>query len=395
MPREYYLISKIIGQKFIQYKNNALKLSVGCPYTVDEVVVGIRGKDGLVRKITTFRDSKGNIIERAFDYFDKPYKNRLYTKSDSVKGEEELITSTTIKQYSLRREILDVYKNYKDKFFALGIHSKLWKNNKTITNHVCENINTNDKIFSQVLVEDIKNLTKQRHTFIEFPHIIGGKVQDMKRKFLKFDINTTAHTIYPKSCNTQKIQNPEQIFNDTFLPFRALGMEDIKIPLTKYFIEKRGLSRMELVINTNFIPQTSIEERMSAFFLDDNGSINFNKQYKHGSKSKLVSIIRHEVEHAWQYYLDARNIDECEASEWQEKILKKFGRINNPKLKKEADKYTASIDNYVSYDTDFKKYLENYIEKIANQAGANAWNKYDKQGEELRKTFPYIPPEML
>lgn len=394
MAREYYLISKRMGEPFTKYKNNALRISVGCPYTVDEIVVGIRGKTGLERKITTFRDSNGKIIERAFNYFDKPYRNRIYSNADNIIGEEQFVTSTTIKEYKLKRAILNVYKDFKDKFASLGLHTALWKNTKTITNHLCENINTGEKVLSQTRIENIKYPSKQLHSFIEFPHIIDGKRQDNNKKLLQYMVNTKNNKIYSDFQKSEGLKNPRKIFRDMFLPFRALSMDEIIIPLTKFFIKQRGLSRMELIINTNFMPQYPREERLTAFFLSSNGSINFNKQNIAKSKSNLVSTIRHEVEHGWQYYLDARNIENPE-SEWQTKIFKKFGEIKNPELKAEAEKYTESIDNYIQYYEDYEKYKKNYIEVMAEKAGNQARGKYNRKGQELRNSFPYIPRELL
>ena len=82
----YRLISKSIGQDFAQYNKNAIRLNFRTPKTVDEVVVGLKDNPSLQRKITTFRDEKGQIMERAFDYHDKPYRNRLYSHLYNEQG---------------------------------------------------------------------------------------------------------------------------------------------------------------------------------------------------------------------------------------------------------------------------------------------------------------------
>lgn len=45
MLNKYYLISKKYGQSFVKYKGNAMRLSTQLPYYVDEVIVGINGKN--------------------------------------------------------------------------------------------------------------------------------------------------------------------------------------------------------------------------------------------------------------------------------------------------------------------------------------------------------------
>ena len=69
---KYELISKIPGIKYTEYKGNAIRLGTFAPYTVDEVIVGLKDNPNITKKITTFKDSKGNITERIFDYPDKP-----------------------------------------------------------------------------------------------------------------------------------------------------------------------------------------------------------------------------------------------------------------------------------------------------------------------------------
>ena len=77
------------------------------------------------------------------------------------------------------------------------------------------------------------------------------------------------------------------------------------------------------------------------------------------------------------------------------KIAKKFGSIKNQKLKNEAEKYTKSIENYVPYYEDYEKYKKNYIEIKANQAGLIEQKNYDHQAQEIQRSFPFIPKEML
>lgn len=162
MVNMYYLISKDIGKKFYRYKGDAIRVSSQIPYTVDEVVIGVKGKIGQERKITTFRDSKGQIIERAFDYFNKPYRNMVYTRQDSIIGQENFVTTTTIKEYTLPRRILSAYKDLKENFQKLG-PLVLWTPKKIETNHLCENINNGERILSRVSVSNIEHPTKHNY----------------------------------------------------------------------------------------------------------------------------------------------------------------------------------------------------------------------------------------
>jgi len=387
---KYFLISKNLGQKFVEYKGNATRLATrSFPYTVDEVVVGIKGVADKTRKITTFRDSKGNILERAFDYFDKPYKNKIYKHADYIIGDDKFVKSTTIKEFSLKRDIMGVYKSYQEKFKKLDIPTTLWESEKILTNHVSEDINTGKKVISQVKIENIKQPQKELHTFIEYPHIINGKKENCDIKFLSYRVNTKLDKVIENTITAQGVKIPQK---DSFLRYRAVDTESMKKPITKRFIKERKLEKLKLNINTQYTPKAD-ESSLIAIYTDYDGTVNYNKMHMFKSKSRLVSVARHEVEHAWQYYLRARHTGGTNQRNME--IAKKYGSLKTKALNKEAERCTKAIDNYTPYQVDFKKYHNNYIEVKARKAGLKARNQYDKEGKIIRKSFPYIPEEFL
>ena len=107
MKPEFYLLSKTTGQKYNKlHRAQTLKLTKATPHSVDEVILGVKGQIGKERKITTFRDAEGNIVERAFEYYDKPYiKNRVYTSTNSDISDWETVTSKNIKEYTLNKNL--------------------------------------------------------------------------------------------------------------------------------------------------------------------------------------------------------------------------------------------------------------------------------------------------
>ena len=108
MKVQNYLMSKTT-QKFVDYYGGVIRLNKATPYTVDEVIIGKKGKP--FGKITTFRDSLGRIIERAFNINGKPLKNRIYSYNDGIVGDREYVDVKTVKEFSLERKLVDVYKN--------------------------------------------------------------------------------------------------------------------------------------------------------------------------------------------------------------------------------------------------------------------------------------------
>ena len=161
MNSKFSLISKTIGTKFTEYKGNAVRLSQFSPYSVDEVILKSNANPKEIRKVTTFRDSKGDIVERSFDYTGRQLKNRLYSTVDNVIGNDEFVTSKTTKDYSIDRGILSTYKELiqrpKINRFIF------WSPDKTTTHHISENIETGEKILSQVQISSKRKSLKQHH----------------------------------------------------------------------------------------------------------------------------------------------------------------------------------------------------------------------------------------
>ncbi len=388
---DFYLISKTTGTLFARYKGKAQHLSDEFPHTVDEIIIGRHGAPGQ-RVVTTFRDAKGKIIERSFDYPRKPLRNMVYTQSDYVIGGDEYVTSTTRKEYSLARSFLKIYNKIQQRQGKNKAKTLLWSHNKIETNHVSENINTGEKVLSKTSIINMMDLNKQIHRFIEYPHVLGNKIQKGITKLLYFEVDNTSGKVIQNSIFSDGIKLHK---NDPYLQFRAYDIDGVKEPVTRKFMRDRRVDKLDVIIDTKYVPQDDVRKtRLIACFFPTEGSISFNKLYKQKSKTDVVGTARHEVEHIWQYWLDARN-GEYEAGTWQSDMYQKFGPIRSKNLQREADKCTDSIDNYVEFTEDFQAYLKNYIEAEAHREERIAKEKYDRQGERLRQSLSHIPKELL
>ena len=376
------LVSKILGQNFAQYKGKAPKLSIGLPATVDTVVAKV---NGIKKEITTFRNSDGEIIERSL--FDgKNYRNRIYSRILNTIGNDEFVTSTSIKEYSIPKQKLAEYYLFLDAFkYIHPSKLSLWKKIKVITNHLSENIQTNEKILSQTKIIEAVKTNKSEHSFTEFTH--EGQP---KRKLLKFYVNSKSCKPDSKRIVEEGVKFPKE---DSFIAYRAMEINDMKKPITERFLHERNMQNKDVSINLDYLPQEN-DEKLMGLFTAKNGTVNFNKNYKFKSKSQLAGIARHEVEHSWQYYLHARYAPNAD-SQWQFERYLIDGEIKSSALRHEAERYTESINNYIPSKKDFKKYKENYIEIKADEAGEKAFQEYESQGEQVRKAFPHIPKEWL
>ena len=210
------------------------------------------------------------------------------------------------------------------------------------------------------------------------------------KKVLQFKVKKDDGTIVKDSQYTQNTKMPQ---HDSYLGFRILGIEDFRIPITLRMIKERGLKDMHIRVG-KFTERAKSERIAVAQFAPWSGTIEYNTQFKHKSKDALIRTARHETEHAWQYYLDARNGGNSD--NWGAMIYRMFGDLSyNPKLQKEADTYSESIASYTPFYKDIKKYLENLIESLARKVGNIERKKYNHEGIELREQFPWIPKELL
>lgn len=387
MKNNFYVISKTT-QNFSDYLSGTIRLSNQIPQTVKEVLIA--NKKGKVRgKITTFLDKEGNVIEKAFNIKDKPLKNRIYTSQKNHIGTDEVVTSTQIKEYTLNRKLIDIYRKHMNRFINLDTRTYFWEQESIQTNHMANNTALGIKNLTISRIQNLKNIPLQfLHSFTQYKPIVNNKIsKNSPIKYIEYIVNDKFIAL-KSSIHTINMKRPKF---DSFLGFRALSLEDFKIPITERFLRDRGIKHLGYKIVPNYMPTDGKQITWKGLFC--NGYITFRKTWVPKSKADFVSTSRHEVEHGWQYYLDARNGKD--RGENMLAIGEKYGKLKDPKLQYEADKYTESIDNYIPAEKDYNGYRQNYIEVKAFDAGARAEEKYKKEGEILKEELKHIPPELL
>ena len=387
MKSNFYVISKTT-QNFSDYLSGTIRLSNQIPQTVKEVLIA--NKKGKVRgKITTFLDKEGNVIEKAFNIKDKPLKNRIYTSQKNHIGTDEVVTSTQIKEYTLNRKLIDIYRKHMNRFINLDTRTYFWEQESIQTNHMANNTALGIKNLTISRIQNLKNIPLQfLHSFTQYKPIVNNKIsKNSPIKYIEYIVNDKFIAL-KSSIHTINMKRPKF---DSFLGFRALSLEDFKIPITERFLRDRGIKHLGYKILPNYMPTDGKEITWKGLFC--NGYIKFRRTWVPESKADFVSTSRHEVEHGWQYYLDARNGQD--RGDNMLTIGEKYGKLKDPKLQYEADKYTESIDNYIPAEKDYNGYRQNYIEVKAFDAGARAEEKYKKEGKILKEELKHIPPELL
>ena len=387
MKSNFCVISKTT-QNFSDYLSGTIRLSNQIPQTVKEVLIA--NKKGKVRgKITTFLDKEGNVIEKAFNIKDKPLKNRIYTSQKNHIGTDEVVTSTQIKEYTLNRKLIDIYRKHMNRFINLDTRTYFWEQESIQTNHMANNTALGIKNLTISRIQNLKNIPLQfLHSFTQYKPIVNNKIsKNSPIKYIEYIVNDKFIAL-KSSIHTINMKRPKF---DSFLGFRALSLEDFKIPITERFLRDRGIKHLGYKIVPNYMPTDGKQITWKGLFC--NGYITFRKTWVPKSKADFVSTSRHEVEHGWQYYLDARNGKD--RGENMLAIGEKYGKLKDPKLQYEADKYTESIDNYIPAEKDYNGYRQNYIEVKAFDAGARAEEKYKKEGKILKEELKHIPPELL
>ena len=397
MENKYFIVANLCNQNFAKYRGSVKCISETIPNTYDELWVGVRKQPKRTRKITTFKDKNGNVIQKSFDFADGKIRNRVYSRRTININENEKVDSVTIKDYFINKRVMPYYEQLLEEFDEINpMKNMLWNLKEIITNHTSINSKTGEKILSQVKITDIKTPTKQRHTFIEYQSILNEKLQEGKKKLLSFLVNGHTDKVIPNSAINQGVRFPK---NDTYLPYRALSIDDSKEPLTRKFIKEKKLENALIEINPNYYPENEDDKLYAADFNPLNGSINFNRLFQPASKTRVAGMAKHEAEHAWQYFLRSRVSEST--TEWEEFIKETFGKIKSKKLLREAKRYAKSIKNYIALTKELEEsgkvqeYRDNYIEKKASKAGAKIRKEYDEQGKVIRNNFTHIPKEYL
>lgn len=257
----------------------------------------------------------------------------------------------------------------------------LWDEKNTRVNHLAKDLQTGRKILSSVFINHVKN----EHKFIEYPSVSGK----YKPKVLSFKVNKNTLGVKKGSITAQNIKAP---IGDEYLGVRAYDMEDARVPIAKYFIHKRKLDDAELVLNNNYVPCAN-EKDIIAFYSDENGSINFNREYKHKSKKDIINTCAHEVEHAWQWYLHA--IQTGGETAYTHRIYLKNDYLKDGEMIIEASRYTDAIDKYVTCMENVEEYRKSLLEVKARHKGKLEEENYKRQGHYLRSAFRHIPQEFL
>ena len=387
----YFLISRTQGIPYQQYRGDALRILKTIPATVDEVVIGIKNNRKKVNKLTVFKDEKGNVIERCYDNTGKPFRNLVYSREENVIDEDEFVKSISCKEYSMQRKLAKKYREKRNHCNDIDVLLKaFWKKLKLRTDHISDNINNAEKVISSSEIDYKNGSDMQIHCFSEYSHLLKGK-KSGKEKTLAFAVSADGHSVIPKT----KVMSKGLVFpqKDKYLPYRALDIESSKLLITRRALNDRNLKGAMITIKPDYMPEED-EINDIAIFKNWHGDICFNKLVKYTSKGSVVSSAYHESEHAWQYFLDARLLKG--GTPWGDLIYFQFGPLKNRRQIKEAKRYSRSIKYYIPYDgTNYKKYIENFIEIKAHDAGRKAKKEYIKQGEIMRKNFPHIPAELL
>ena len=205
MKSNFYVISKTT-QNFSDYLSGTIRLSNQIPQTVKEVLIA--NKKGKVRgKITTFLDKEGNVIEKAFNIKDKPLKNRIYTSQKNHIGTDEVVTSTQIKEYTLNRKLIDIYRKHMNRFINLDTRTYFWEQESIQTNHMANNTALGIKNLTISRIQNLKNIPLQfLHSFTQYKPIVNNKIsKNSPIKYIEYIVNdkfialkSSIHTINMK-----------------------------------------------------------------------------------------------------------------------------------------------------------------------------------------------------
>ncbi len=142
--------------------------------------------------------------------------------------------------------------------------------------------------------------------------------------------------------------------------------------------------------DANFIdpPQVNLYKMSSdkrGFFDGADVNINLKSSRDLGRpRESITETVAHEVSHSkWDEKCTLYDFYES-GMDYDSDFLKLYSKADIPDIKK----YRYSIDHYIRPDQDYKKYLDQFCERVARKDGSKGVSKYKKLEKQIDTEFP-------
>ena len=344
-------------------------------------------------KITTYKNSENNILERIFEKFglENTKYGRVYNYFSPQKSNGKEITGHEISHY--------IWTGIEDNFI------------KTATTKVFKAISKNQS--SKTTTVTITNVEKslwdqmkEIHSLTEYPKVIetmnnnGKSIIEKKgnKRFYKLFIKKDryANPIILKTKKSDDVVLPQK---DEFFAMRLYDSEDIREPITRKVITDKRLNSLDV----NIFPMSNImndqDHNILAFFsfFKKKAFIAFSEQKM--DKRTVINSAFHEVEHLFHNTLIGRL--GILKNKFYQRCLKLFGPLKNKqkeklaiKLMKAGEKYPSLVNSLKTEELKKEKVYK-IIEDLPKRAGEKGEKKYYKQAKELLEQFPNVIVEEM
>ena len=374
--KPYTLLSKQTNLPLDSLEITAERIGTQNAVTADKIIIGKTDNHEQQKIITTFRDKKGKIVERIFEYhgFELPEIHRVYTELTSLIKKN--ITGRLIQTFE------NLNKSGKPKIWAKISSEKQFVHTDYFTDKkdyvTISRVTTSER--------NIKPPVEEFHSITEYPVPSAHFCILPPEKSLAFKTKKDSSGI-PQITEIISSQNINIPKNDEYLALRMYDADDVKKPITNIALKKANLEDLNIRIEDFYTTNKNIK----GSFNHEAGVIKFN--FKYQPKDSIIDTAFHEVKHAKQYELMGRT--KKLKTRYTTNCLVKHGEENSDKAVRKADLYYDAHKNYVSSDVNYNHYRANLLEQEAWEAGERAIRDYLSKGTSLRKQFSGIMPEEL
>lgn len=402
--KPFTLVSKKLGIPLSEYKGELLKFLPDSFFieAVDEVIVQKTNDPSVTKKIVTYRNFLGKIVERVFENTAE-YSSRII--SQVYNQEAELIGENIYRQKSTTKYFLK--KGMKNSYLydvaqpftnTEDYRYQYWKPLSTVADCIKYRTTSNDVYWTRRSVKfSDSELFYEHQKITQYP-----KLHQKSGKFDSFDKNEEKKVVemavqtgrYEKNTIKELRTSPNVKLstNDEYLPYRAYNTADSRVPLTKHFLSKNDVIDLKIPVDIETMKNPSQTGRFNPM----TGDILLNRNYNFVNKFDVVDTAAHESKHAYQHSIMGRT--GCDIKPYfNQRALYIKGPLKDKESIQKGIAYTEADFNYPDLSTqelitkNTQAWMDNLLEKEATQDGIKACKDYLEQVEEIRNVFPHVP----
>lgn len=388
-PKGFSLVFKeVFNPKVVDDFGKGIKIPPNAT-TAEQIRVGRNfNPDKYYTDVFVFKGEDGKVISKIHDRHDgfaRTTKTRNYTHSepDYVAYPGERAKQSTY--FTDGKKVIEITNG--------SILNQKNIDSKTVYNG--QLIRQDEKVIQSATRKDGKHVvTVASIEKTPMPDGINHEVQKLqqfvnKEKPKGYEISGFHHADGTSEWRGGRYNGIKFNVKDPYMSTHLYNRDDFALASYQKALKDRGIKEIAPEINID----TDLDASFGGHYNDLFESIHLNEKIR--KKNQIANYIEHETEHFKQHGEVARGwftefgvkVDQRHNPK-KYAYVEKFGNFKTAEELAEAKKHEHAIENYVQPDIDYQKYLNNYNEVKAREAGEKAEKIYIENRDNLFSQFP-------